>query len=493
MRWDDRSIRVIVGRKGAGKTLYLRRLQDAAEQEESLYADKWQASVFDSSNVIRVADWYSDSPHQAVEKWAAIWKVAILRSLVSHILFAPGLGPPNYADQRALKVTFGGLYPAFEWKESVYDQVVHILDCHTSSASLDKYLTDRRWSGLEQLLTRILQTLSPVCFYLDALDDNFEHAPRQWLICQLGLFQAVMALLKDPDSIGGRLHVVIGIRDVVMSARLAGEHMTKYVMTDNIRTLNWGREAISHFLDRKIQKLDSEYLMAAHEDHPIAQWLGRTEITNARGKVEDLRDYLLRHTRLIPRDVVVVGNMLCDLIDGAKSEKNGSLNEQAIRQSVRNAARRFGNESLMMVANHMTADALPEGAVEDGYAEVFTAENMEDVPHGKAMQEGLAGSLKESIGFLGASRFTAEDLQAFEARAGEHVLEGREILLDTLWQHGLLGYIEGDLMKGRTVFYDAATVEDELSLPRGRTGYVLHPTMIDTVPSLKGVGEPVRP
>ena len=36
MAADDRTVRVIVGSKGSGKTLYLRRLQAAAQREPSL-------------------------------------------------------------------------------------------------------------------------------------------------------------------------------------------------------------------------------------------------------------------------------------------------------------------------------------------------------------------------------------------------------------------------------------------------------------------------
>jgi hypothetical protein len=87
---SDRTVRVIVGRKGAGKTLYLRRLQAAAARENSLYADDWQIGLPQTNDIIRVADWETTAS-PTVERWQGIWQVAILRPLVSHLLCSPDL------------------------------------------------------------------------------------------------------------------------------------------------------------------------------------------------------------------------------------------------------------------------------------------------------------------------------------------------------------------------------------------------------------------
>jgi hypothetical protein len=485
MNMSDRRARVIVGRKGAGKTLYLRRLQDAAKQENSLYADEWQASMFSSDNVLIVDEWYSRS--QAIEKWEAIWRIAILRSLVAHLLCASDIGPFDLADKHALSQDFKVLYPHFTEKESVYAQVIHILDCYKNSASLDRHLSDRHWPALEQRLAAILTVLKPVCFYLDALDEYFEHAPSQWLTCQLGLFQAVMTFLRDP-RFGARLHIVIGVRDIVFSSRLASEHKTKYIETDYIRTLNWDRDAVNQFLDQKLEALDPEYLMQPDAKDPIERWLGRKTIENARGKEEDLRQYLLRHTRLIPRDIVVLGNVLCKVIDKVADFDQPFLADEDIRGAVRRAAREFGEESLMMVANHLTADEIPIGAVEDGYANVLTGEDK--VEHGRAYQERLADALAELLSTLKYVRFSSAVLEKFEKWVQQKTSVGNA-LLDILWQHGLLGYMDGAVRTSSVMFYDAASGDDSMKLPRGHKGYALHPILIDTIPRLKGSGSPV--
>jgi hypothetical protein len=484
----DRRARVIVGRKGAGKTLYLRRLQDSAKKDNSLYADDWQAKVFNSDSVLTVSEWYPDQS-QAIEKWEAIWRCATLGSLVSHLLFAADLRSADAKARERLRNDFKRLLPVFTQKESIYTQVVDILQRNRSKEELDEFLADRGWSALETLVENVLIAAKPVCFYLDALDEYFEHAPRQWLACQLGLFQMVMMFLKNP-RMGGRLHIVIGVRDIVFSSRLSSEHKTKYLLSNNIRTLDWDRDAVVHLLDQKLMALDEEYQMKPEAMNPVERWLGHTEIINGLDEAEPILDYLLRHTRLIPRDIVQIGNVLCAAIDKSADFDQPFLAHDDIRKAVRHAAREFGEESLLMVANQVTADAMPEGAHAEGYSNVYTGEYKDDVPHGKALQEALAEHLGDMLSTLKVVRFSRKALEDFEKRVGR-MIGGGENLLNTLWHHGLLGHIDGPVLSGSVTFYDAASPDDAMRLPRGMPGYALHPILIDAIPGLKGTGTPV--
>ena len=62
-----------------------------------------------------------------------------------------------------------------------------------------------------------------------------------WLKCQEGLFYQVMRMLRD-HKLGGRLHVVICIRDIVMSSVYRSEHAPRYYNEPHIRVLNWDRD-----------------------------------------------------------------------------------------------------------------------------------------------------------------------------------------------------------------------------------------------------------
>ena len=88
-RANDSMVRVIVGKLGAGKTVYLRRLQDFQAHQDSVYADVPQQSLPKTEVVVKACQWFSD--RVLVEKWMQIWERAIMRSLASHLLCRPEL------------------------------------------------------------------------------------------------------------------------------------------------------------------------------------------------------------------------------------------------------------------------------------------------------------------------------------------------------------------------------------------------------------------
>jgi hypothetical protein len=476
----DRTARVIVGRKGAGKTLYLRRLQDAAAREKAIYADDWQTSIFRNDHVIRMLDWYRDES-RAVDRWEEVWRCAILRSVVSHILHSRELE----TDAVELAAAARDICPEFLGRESIYSQVSDIVGNARHVGELDAYLGDRRWERLARAAGETLARTKPICFYLDALDERFQQAPRHWLICQLGLFNAVMNFLRD-TRVGPRLHIVIGVRDIVFSSTQMTEHATKY-LNDTIRTLGWDWPAVDYFLEHKLGLLDSDHCMEPDAENSIQRWLGLTTISNeARQCDEDVKRYLLRHTRLIPRDVVVLGNMLCGLIDQAHHEHQPFLSELEIRQIVRQAARRFGQEELCVVANHLTAEAMPSNAADDGYADFYTGGR-----GAEAFPLAIADRLAEMLAVVEHDRFGRGRLDILAEDLRDLIDTGADPL-DVLWLHGLIGHIDGPMREGRVVFYSAAR-EDRLSLPRNKRAYALHPIMIDTIDGIRGIGEPVEP
>src|SRR5437763_440630 len=75
--------RVIVGGKGAGKSVYLRRLQalatkrgrDIYSDRDSLYADDVRQDVPTTSSIVRVSHWVGED--YLTETWKWLWRRAI--------------------------------------------------------------------------------------------------------------------------------------------------------------------------------------------------------------------------------------------------------------------------------------------------------------------------------------------------------------------------------------------------------------------------------
>ena len=337
---DDLSARVLVGKMGAGKTVYMRRFQAAARQNHSLYADSIQEDLPSTESIVRVCHWYRDAI--LTEKWMLLWRRAIIRSLVTHLVCDRELAANVHEDEVDLIWNhYGELVRRSRTPLSVYSQLNEILLGHDNQHQLAAYIQNPMWEELEHLIGEILRRSPPICFYIDAVDEEFANAPMYWMRCQEGLFLQVMRLLRNP-RLGGRLHIIISLRDIVLSTVLRSEHQNRYRGESHIRVLDWDHAAITYFLHDKLARLPEQYwCMPDNPSRGVSEWLGRTTIRNeARQVDEPVEDYLLRHTRLLPRDVIMLGNLLCDGVSRARERNAASLAHATVRELVHKAGTR---------------------------------------------------------------------------------------------------------------------------------------------------------
>src|SRR3974390_824737 len=126
-RANDSMVRVIVGKLGAGKTVYLRRLQDFQSHQDSAYADPPHRSLRKTEVVVKACQWFSDSV--LVEKWMQIWERAIMRSLASHLLRRPELRQQMRDEQaEEIEQLYARLLDDFRRPRTIYSQVRDILN-----------------------------------------------------------------------------------------------------------------------------------------------------------------------------------------------------------------------------------------------------------------------------------------------------------------------------------------------------------------------------
>jgi len=476
---DDATSRVIVGRLGAGKTVYLRRLRNFQARQDSVYADQPQQNLPTTETIVKACQWFPE--RFLTEKWMQVWNRAILSSLATHVLAHDELkGHLSHEQAESIRREYGSLLGEFRRPRSIYAEVRTIINGQNSGGQLTAFLDDTAWDDLEDVLAEVLRTCPPVFFYLDAVDEEFSHAPMYWLRCQKGLFYQVMRFLRDP-RLGGRLHIVISIRDIVMSSVYRSEHAPRYHDEPHIRVLGWSRESIEYLLLEKLQRLDRSFFMGPGDHGGLVEaWLGTPVVYNeARDIHEKVVDYLLRHTRLIPRDVVSIGNALCAEVVRQKAAGRPELSQSDLRRVVSRSAKRFGDSQLAQSGNQIAADTMPEGAARHGYSEVYTS-----------TLEYLAGidqRVRQIIKHVGVDRFRREQLDRMQLEA-EKAFEGATNFPSVLWQSGLLGYVEKD---GEAHFYSQVDM-DQFDIPMDMDDYVFHPSMIDSV-RIRGIGDPVYP
>lgn len=337
---------------------------------------------------------------------------------------------------------------------------------------------------LESIIADIIKNCPPICLYIDAVDEEFAHAPMYWHRCQKGLFYQTMRLLRDA-KLGSRLHIIICIRDIVMSSVYKSEHRTRYHKEPHIRILNWDKEAIKYFFNEKTNNIDDKYFNSDIEKDgkTISTWLGITSIYNStRSVTEDILDYLLRHTRLLPRDIVILGNSLCHALERAKLFSEEKNTEQIIRDTVSNVAMFFGNEQLTICGNQLASHLLPDQAARYEYSKVYTG-NQEYI-------RGITEDLKLLISSIGKDKFSLHELKIAYDQSKELFGEDSDPL-SILWQNGLLGYQNAHNINEEAVFYSESKM-DEFQIPLDKKEYFFHSSLIDSV-NIQPIGNnPIR-
>jgi len=405
-----------------------------------------------------------------------IWERAIMRSLASHLLRRPELRQ-QLRDEAAEEIehSYARLLDDFRRPRSIYSQVRDIINERQTGHQLSTYLDDPLWDDLEDLLGEVVGQCKPIYFYLDAVDEEFSHAPMYWLKCQEGLFYQVMRLLRD-HRLGGRLHIVVCIRDIVMSSVYRSEHAPRYYNEPHIRVLTWDRGSLLYLLGQKLQRLPPSLLMRRATTGPptIRDWLGVDGQWPGPDGDGTIEDYLLGHTRLIPRDIISLGNELSEEVLRQKQAGHDGLPAAALEAVVQRCAKRFGDSQLAQCANQISSDLMPENAALHNYSELFTST--------QAYISGVQEDVRSFVRMIGADRFSRGDLVALQEVADLH-FEKATNLASVLWQNGLLGYVDES---GRRRFYSMGDVE-QFHFPPEVSTYVLHPCLVHAVGGIRHV------
>jgi hypothetical protein len=473
-RANDSMVRVIVGKLGAGKTVYLRRLQAFQANQDSVYADPPQQSLPKTEVVVKACQWFSD--RVLVEKWMQIWERAIIRSLATHVLRRPELRQ-QLRDEQADEIehSYARLLDDFRRPRTIYGEVREIINQRQTAHQLSTYLDDPLWDDFEDLLGEVIGQCKPIYFYLDAVDEEFSHAPMYWLKCQEGLFYQVMRLLRD-HRLGGRLHIVVCIRDIVMSSVYRSEHAPRYYNEPHIRVLTWDRNSLLYLLQQKLRRLPPSLLMRrpASGAPTIRDWLGVNGHWTGPDGDGTIEEYLLGHTRLIPRDIISLGNELNEEVLRQKQAGLEGLPPAALQAVVQRCAKRFGDSQLAQCANQISSDLMPKNAALHNYSELFTST--------QAYISGVQEDVRSFVRMIGVDRFPRADLEALQEVADLH-FEKTTDLASVLWQNGLLGYIDE---VGQRRFYSMGDVE-QFHFPPDVGTYVLHPCLAHAVGGIQHV------
>jgi len=495
--------RVIFGRKGSGKSHYLRALNALKAGDPSVFAFGPSTNPPDHDWVIRLSIALRQS---AVPAWGNLWQKAILASTAVTLLYnnggQRGLGVSEVLTERLRDSTRAALGMT-ELPSNVmtpYGAVRHILSRSGSLERFRKILDRPQWQDLEDQLEPIVAASAPLYFFLDNLDVVEPYAPRPWQSCQRGLLDAIIAMAED--NRWRRIHVVVALKDTVVQSLFDTVHGHKYVHSPLFHRLEWSTYQSREFLRRKINALPEELLTGRPGSSPTERWLARSSIQNkVRGCHENIEGYLLRHTLLLPRDVVEMGNCLCDAIADARVRGRSELTDDEVRDAVNRAAMQIGKTGVYCSGIEVARRLMPSDAPLRGAGESFGLTGAEAEHRGEddmtqAISDQYAALLTRVVRKVGRDRFDVTVLRTVQATIAAELpqKEGPQEALGGLWRLGMIGVIDGNLETGEARFYGRSE-HDGPMLPEVAGGFAFHPSMIDYLgeQNVSAIGDPVYP
>jgi hypothetical protein len=468
---NSASVRAVIGRKGSGKTLYLRKLAAefranpstiAPNANEVVLHESPPTSLLLSEHVMKIGNMFPES--SLTEIWQQLWNRAIVAAAATHLALNPRMSP--YISREISSLILSDFRTVLGTRiaaaRSPMTTLKYLIDRFTRSGSLNKHLNDPLWDDLETRVTELLADTPPLIFVIDAVDEDFAHAPAYWARCQKGLFYETMRLLRSP-VIGARLHLLISIRDVVYHAVFRSEHAARYVGDPHLRLLDWSYEAARALLDAKTRRLRDSVTGRMEPPASFVEWLGFSRVPNSYGQSESVYDYALRHTQWLPRDIVTLGNLLGAAMDACRGSGT-SMDTALFRRVVSDVATLSGHVQLGVAANQVVADEIPAEASRFGFVESYLSVH--------EYREDRIDQIKAIIKGCGRMRFGRRDLLELQAR-GRHEF-GAPDLASVLWQCGLLGYQPSD--EESAVFFTLDRL-GRMRIPSDENEYVFHSSM----------------
>ena len=197
---------------------------------------------------------------------------------------------------------------------------------------------------------------------------------------------------------------------------------------------------------------------------------------------ERLSDYVLRHTRLNPRDVIIMGNALLDLAEDPKGYL--TTPDSVIREHVARVSQRFATAALAQAGNQILTNVMPWDASRHFYMEAYVLENVTSLENVVNADEYSADAVvRELLSVLrrsGSELITEGQRVELDAEADRRFGTGCEFT-NVLWQNRLLGYATE---RGGARFYSGDVADDTTLPPDGRT-YVLNSILLDLVPGIE--------
>ncbi|MFY0630781.1 MAG: hypothetical protein JXR05_10400 [Flavobacteriaceae bacterium] len=477
------STRVIFGKKGAGKTLYLRGIRNYLkniENPDSIYVTDIDNQPPDTELITKISSWYSDKPSLSDELWRKIWEVTIVQTTITHILYSKELSnnTPSIDKDFFLK-KYKKILPKNKAPNNLFNQLTSVIEKFNSAQDLNHYLRSELWGSLLYDFNVLIKNNPPIYFFLDQLDDDFINSPHSWLSCQYGLFNTIFRFLRN-NTFGRRLHIIVCLREFVYAYILNGQHGTKYLNDSKIVVLKWNQETSKYFLNKKVENLNKDFLIDPSGENSNQNFFGFDNVKCKRDKKlydEKIEEYIVRHTQLMPRDIINIGNTFYEEFNQVIEKPY----DKCLKIAVRNTAKQIAFEQLKIASLFLSTKWMYNGVFEDDNVNIYNEDYVVN---------SFRFNLEKLIKSIGKDRFTHKTLMNRVKDKKNYGFEKSERPFNSLFLSGLLGYVEEDESENEFEVFFSESRTSQYEIPLLKKKYVFHSCLIDYL-NIKPIKKPV--
>ncbi len=319
----DQHTYLIIGRRGSGKTALSRYFSFNKSLADAIYIDVDEPALYQQF-LTQLADRAANSRDLAIYRLQRIWNYAVWRVIFEH---TRGLSveverahTPPPPGRRSVSELINGLFEMFM-------QLFKDSDGNIDDSDLDALLTDAGMAQAQEAVLALSRT-RPIVIAIDTLE--------RYAVSDDGLMNAMAALVQcaaefNREFAGRGIHLKVFMSgevfpyllEVVLQNPLKSVKNPVYLLwrpKDLLRLISW---RFHRHLDTKgllHEKSQGRIDWADHGDVMKRMWLPYfgEEVTNGRGMRERTFSYVLRHTQLRPRQLILACNAIANRARHAK-------------------------------------------------------------------------------------------------------------------------------------------------------------------------------
>lgn len=442
---------IVLGDKGTGKTLWLRQFYFELKNREPSALPLSPPVLWGAPSTEEIVSFgVKFPPSMRSEAWTLAWDRAILQSFASHYAHDARLRKYSAPTLASAPKDLAALIPSRP--RSPYAQLGEVIDQGLSASRIFEHLGDPIWEEFSRLLGEAARSAPQTFYILDALDDDFSHAPSHWLACQQGLFIAALRRRRDP-IFSHKARLVVALRDLVLSSLASDHHSHRWFGDPDIHILEWTNADLESLATLKLRRAMGEGTArpgGGTTAAALSAWLG---IATSEGP--QAWATLSRYLNAAPRDLIMILNRVAD------HRSRGAVGPTELLEAVRAPARLAGLGKLSLAAAEIEESESAQVLNRRG------SPSWSDYSRNQTL-ESLTNLLALTIGDMSL------DIDTLRSRSQR--LFGLN-LADLLWRHRLLGLMDDvpDADGFYSVRFRSARDWDSKDLPRWSSGYALHP------------------